>query len=401
MLIYVQFQHWIAAPPPREKYVSPHGHDKVMLEDESGRLRLIGIPLQTELLVTGCIIAVMGTENANGDFEVIDIKIPDLPQQPSRGTIGAKSKMQKTENSQNEVIEGAKVAIVSGLAITGDSGDTLALDLLMEYLLGESTSSDMQANAARISRLIIAGNSLAEASPLLARDENVSAIGSKKTAITKKYGYDSSAYNPAPTAHLDQFLSTLLPSLPVTLLAGATDPANVSLPQQPLHPALFPSSRAYATVPTTTISKTTTPQYDSHPLHLATNPAYFSLSGHLFLGTGGQTINDIARYVDPSDSLELMEHTLRWRLLAPTAPDTLWCYPYQNEEPFVLQDGWCPHLYFVGNQDKFATSIVEGPEGQRVRCVAVPKFAETHELVLVDLATLEVEIVKFEIFESS
>ena len=55
-----------------------------MLEDESGRLRLIGTPLGNEMLVTGCIVAVMGTENANGDFEVVDVKVPDLPPQPER-----------------------------------------------------------------------------------------------------------------------------------------------------------------------------------------------------------------------------------------------------------------------------------------------------------------------------
>ena len=40
-------------------------------------------PLASELLVTGCIIAVMGTEKPpNGDFEVVDIRVPDLPPQP-------------------------------------------------------------------------------------------------------------------------------------------------------------------------------------------------------------------------------------------------------------------------------------------------------------------------------
>lgn len=372
-----------------------------MLEDESGRLRLIGIPLQTELLVTGCIIAVMGTENSDGDFEVIDIKVPDLPLQPTRGTVSSKRTPKSNSPMHEEAKEGGKVAIISGLAITGESGDSLTIDMLMEYLLGELASPAAQANAARITRLIIAGNSLAEATPLPARDDNLPSAGGKKAVATKKYGYDSSAYNPAPTAQLDQFLSTVLPSLPITLLAGASDPANVSLPQQPLHPALFPRSRAYAAGPTSAApaGKKSAPQPDTHPLHPATNPAFFTIAGQLFLGSGGQTINDIAKYVDPADSLELMEHTLRWRLLAPTAPDTLWCYPYQSEEPFVLADGWCPHVYFVGNQGKFGTSVVEGPEGQRVRCVAVPKFAETGEVVLLDLETLDVEVVRFEVWE--
>ena len=54
----------------------------------------------------------------------------------------------------------------------------------------------------------------------------------------------------------------------------------------------------------------------------------------------------------------------------------------------------CPHLFFVGSQPKFVTAEIEGPEGQTVRLIAVPKFAETGELVLVDTETLETEVVR-------
>lgn len=42
--------------------------------------------------------------------------------------------------------------------------------------------------------------------------------------------------------------------------------------------------------------------------------------------------------------------------------------------------------------------MIEGPVGQTVRLIAVPKFKETGELVLLDMDTLDVEIVKFEVF---
>lgn len=375
-----------------------------MLEDESGRLRLKGIALESELLVTGCIIAVMGTEDANGDFEVIDIKIPDLPGQPTAADLEPKAAApdahEDTKMKGQDTGKG-KVAIISGLSITGDIGDSLALDLLMEFLLGESTSPTMQAKAAQITRLIIAGNSIGEPTPV---SEHIPAASSKKgNATTKKYGYDAASYNPAPTHHLDLLLSTLLPSLPITLLPGASDPANISIPQQPLHPALFPQSRAFA-APPPALTQEQAPMRkprrvpNTHPLHPTTNPTFFTLGGKLFLGTSGQNIDDIAKYVpSPSSdspsatiqqSVDLLEQTLRWRIIAPTAPDTLWCYPYQSSEPFVLDDGWCPHVYFVGNQEGFGTRIVEGPEGQRVRLVAVPKFGGENgrgEVVLVDL----------------
>jgi len=58
----------------------------------------------------------------------------------------------------------------------------------------------------------------------------------------------------------------------------------------------------------------------------------------------------------------------------------------------------CPHVYFVGNQPKFETTVIEGPSGQMVRLIAVPKFKETGEIVVLDAETLEAEVVKFEIF---
>ncbi len=48
----------------------------------------------------------------------------------------------------------------------------------------------------------------------------------------------------------------------------------------------------------------------------------------------------------------------------------------------------------MGSQPKFDTAVIEGPEGQTVRLIAVPKFAETGELVLVDSETLETSVVK-------
>jgi DNA polymerase delta subunit 2 len=54
----------------------------------------------------------------------------------------------------------------------------------------------------------------------------------------------------------------------------------------------------------------------------------------------------------------------------------------------------CPHLFFVGSQPKFDTAVIEGEDGQTVRLIAVPKFSETGELVLVDTETLETSLVR-------
>jgi DNA polymerase delta subunit 2 len=58
----------------------------------------------------------------------------------------------------------------------------------------------------------------------------------------------------------------------------------------------------------------------------------------------------------------------------------------------------CPHVYIVGNQPQFGTTVIHGPDGQTVRLIAVPSFADTGTLVLLDTETLETECVNFEIF---
>ena len=50
--------------------------------------------------------------------------------------------------------------------------------------------------------------------------------------------------------------------------------------------------------------------------------------------------------------MDALESTLRWSHLAPTCPDTLGCFPYRNEDPFVVEER-TPHVAFAANQDSF------------------------------------------------
>jgi DNA polymerase delta subunit 2 len=323
-----------------------------MLEDESGRLRLIGSPLSGEMLVTGCIVAVMGTENVDGDFEVVDIKVPDLPPQSDRWhtsdaltTDGAKSKKAKIEKEDEDMDKpitgsGKKIAIVSGLGFSGTYADnSLEIDLLVEYLLGEALDPVSQESVCQISRLIIAGNSIALDEEAISHDN----IGNTRKAH-KKYGYDSSAYNPAPITLLDNFLANLLPSMPVTLIPGYSDPANVSLPQQPIHSAMFPQARAYGSIPPTDGEERQPGWFDA-----VTNPWDGEIEGWKVLGTGGQNVDDVFKYVEGDDRLGMMEAMCRWRCCAPTAPDTLCKFaparPFYNS--FVFCCFFCCEVYFL------------------------------------------------------
>jgi DNA polymerase delta subunit 2 len=58
------------APPSRPKFNSPQ--DTVLLEDESGRIKLVGEPLMRLRLVTGVIMAALGVETSAGEFQVVD-----------------------------------------------------------------------------------------------------------------------------------------------------------------------------------------------------------------------------------------------------------------------------------------------------------------------------------------
>ncbi|KAB8203218.1 DNA polymerase alpha/epsilon subunit B-domain-containing protein [Aspergillus parasiticus] len=411
-------ENFTLAPSPRPTYLDPAHPEltQIMLEDESGRLRLTGNMLRSTQLATGAIVAVLGTENSNGDFEVIDVKVPDLPRQPRRWERDEKQSSQKGTGK-------SKIAFVSGLGITGTSGDTLSLELLTDYLLGytgsQSPANDESAppDASAITRLVIAGNSLGAS---MTTDPNENAAASKKKSGPKKYGYDASAYNASPITQFDNFLAEILPSIPVTLMAGASDPANFSLPQQGIHRAMFPRSRAYCSGPPSAGETPEPGWFDS-----VTNPWEGDIEGWRLWGSSGQNVDDVLRYLDFASSsgtvgadgdaearVKIMEAMLRWRCGVPTAPDTIWSYPFQTHDPFVMEA--CPHIFFAGNQPQFKTAVIEGDaplklngtdtemtgtddniSGPRVRLLSIPTFKETGELVLVDAETLEVEVVKF------
>lgn len=327
------FENFAAAPPPRLTYLDPSNPDtvEIMLEDESGRLRLTGSLLRATHLVTGVIIAALGTENANGDFDIIDIKVPDFPVQSQRWERAPSDKtdekLKRTENTSKS----SKIAFVSGLGMNGSSGDTLPLELLTEYLLGYTgEDGEEDVSPARISRLVIAGNSLGDVetvSTAVSADED----GTKKKNAPRKYGYDASTYNASPIIQLDNFLSEILPTIPVTLMPGETDPANFSLPQQSIHRAMLPTSRTYCS--------------DGQPGDKGVEPGWFDnvtnpwegyVDGWRLWGCSGQNVDDVLRYLDFADEdgnvtagndgetrVRIMEAMLRWRCAVPTAPDTI------------------------------------------------------------------------------
>lgn len=67
-----------ALPPPQSREKIYSDQDSITLEDESGRIKLVGQKLASTYLVTGVIIAALGMETPGGEFEVIDTCFADL-----------------------------------------------------------------------------------------------------------------------------------------------------------------------------------------------------------------------------------------------------------------------------------------------------------------------------------
>jgi DNA polymerase II small subunit/DNA polymerase delta subunit B len=102
--------------------------------------------------------------------------------------------------------------------------------------------------------------------------------------------------------------------------------------------------------------------------------------------TGGAAAAEaaVAASLNP---LHVLTNTLFWRHIAPTAPDTLPCFPFSGGDPFVIEA--LPHLYFAGGAGGFGSAWLAAPGGGGggTRVVAVPSFAKTGAGVLVDLTS--------------
>lgn len=139
---------------------------------------------------------------------------------------------------------------------------------------------------------------------------------------------------------LDCFLLQLSQVIDVDVMPGKNDPANHILPQHPMHHCLFPKAIEYKS------------------LHNVPNPYECLMDGVRILGTSGQPVTDIMAFSEIDEPVDALECCLKWGHMAPTAPDTLGCYPYYESDPFILE--CCPHVMFAGNQEKFQTKLAYG-----------------------------------------
>lgn len=344
-------EHNLLPQPAPAKYISET--DELILEDELQRIKLEG-KIDKDKCVTGSVIAIYGAERNIGKFTVEDFCTADLPLQTNRPALGSDR----------------FVLLASGLGLGSSHADSmLGLQLLVDMVTGQLGDLGEQCGAATISRVLLAGNLLSPST----QDKDAS---SKAKYLTKK----TQAGSVDAIRMLDELLLQLAASVPVDVMPGQYDPSNFTLPQQPLHRCMFPLSSVYPT------------------LQLSSNPYQADIDGVRFLGTSGQNVSDIQKYSSLDSHLDILEDTLRLRHLAPTAPDTLGCYPFYLKDPFILEE--CPHVYFSGNAPSFQSKLIKGTDGQEVLLVTVPEFSSTQTACLVNLRTLECKPVGFSAFSA-
>lgn len=174
----------------------------------------------------------------------------------------------------------------------------------------------------------------------------------------------------------DEYLSDLCRVVDVDVMPGENDPSNHILPQKQMHPCMFPHAIREKT------------------LNLVSNPYYSSIDGLRVFGSSGQPVTDIMRYSEVETALDALESCLKWNHWAPTAPDTLGCFPFYEQDPFIPDE--CPHVVFAGNQKEFSTRIVQGNEGQSVLLISLPAFSSSFQAVLLDLKSLECNTTTFQ-----
>jgi len=341
-------EHHLVTVPADGRYTDDE--DRLILEDELQRITLKG-SFDIHKLATGAIVAIRGMEHDDdrGKFNVKEFCFLGLSEQQPRP----------------ELDSDCYVALVSGLELGSGHEDSLAHQLMIDLLAGHLGDEGQQEELSKCVRVIVAGNSLSKST----QDKD---ICNKAKYLTK----NSTACSVDAIRSLDNILIQLAACMDVDIMPGEFDPANFTFPQQPLHRCMFPKATRFPT------------------LQCVTNPYDCTIEGVRIMGTSGQPAQDIWKFSRFDEHLDILEKTLEWRHLAPTAPDTLGCYPYTQNDPFILSE--CPHLYFSGNHPKFSTKLYEGKDGQKVRLVTVPRFSDTKTIVLVNLRTMECRPVSFD-----
>ena len=384
--------------------------DQLFLEDESGRVALRFVDdvdandngkykrsstTFAYQFCTGVVVGVHGSVDAKGVMHARRIVTPALaPPIAAPNAAGA-------DDDDCESTLAPHLLLISSLLCGDPEVSSLPREMLVSYLQGH-----FHDGASKVARVIVAG----------------SGPGAKDPAMGLRE-FDLWGLEVTRTA-----------GIPLDILPSATDPTTRNWPQRPLHSSLLPHTLRAAAGNTTGSDKNSTPMARMTP-----NPYEASIGNQLVLGTDGLNVRDLQKYIlkppasglsekdgadsnnDSSDGtkalspqplteLDALEQTLQWAHICPTGPNSPDIGLVPSGDPMVMASR-ASNVYFCGNcKEGFATKLLahnDGDDGDtamggtaggaapKTRLICVPKFSETGEAVLVNLKTLDVEILRF------
>jgi DNA polymerase delta subunit 2 len=357
------------ADPKEKPFLESHDcrpSDQLYLEDESGRVVLSFEKDQDSSEIyqfcTGVVVGMEGTVDDKGILYVHRIVSPAPMPPPTSSNNNHNLAASPSEPAGHD----PHVLLVSSLECGDPQVSSLPREMLVGYLQGQFTSA-----AAKVARIVVAGSGPS------AND----ALGGLK--------------------EFDMFVGLQLAGsnslrIPVDIVPSAKDPTTANWPQRPMHSSLLPLSTR-----------------DKKMVMTTPNPYEAVYGEKVVLGTDGLNVRDLQQAIlkkpneedateetsspQPLTELEALEQTLRWAHLCPTGPDRLGMVP--TEDPMVM-DKTTPHLYFCGNcEEGFATKLINnGDDTEKMtRLVCIPKFSQTGEAVLVNLVSLDVELLRFKV----
>ncbi|KPA79612.1 putative DNA polymerase delta subunit 2 [Leptomonas pyrrhocoris] len=420
-----------------EQYSVCNSADELMLEDSSGRVLLQG--LNPERFCTGVVLGIYGNLLANGSIAVIRYAFA--------GDLRSSYVPRSLAHITDSAIEPCYIAFVSGLSINlprdGSREEHAAvakarasLELLVDFLCGGTSNAALRTKAKHVTRLVIGGDSIAPTDELKLK-KKVKLDPSDHVRMNDDKAQAGIVTSAALMRELDVVLERVVSSVEVEMMPGDNDMSDAFQPQQPLHPVLLPKAARHSTL-----------RLVSNPFcFTALPPACAWKSGaeegsdkkkhrsevsdgvNVFV-TSGQNINDVARESRFPTRLDTMSLVIESGCACPTAPNTLFSYPFCKRDPFLFER--TPHCMVACDQPRFETRFATlekmyaethhsyaGAEaakeagkqktesaneetetegaGAGVRLICVPSFARSGALVLMDVnsPTLETTAVNF------
>ncbi|PWV08124.1 putative DNA polymerase delta subunit 2 [Trypanosoma cruzi] len=399
----------------REQHVPLcHSADEVFMEDGSGRVLLKEVPV--DLLCTGLVMGVDGTLRDSGCLFVHSYALTDL-----REIYVPRLLPGKTRGLP------CYVGIVCGLGLGSPqmqeaevTRSRTMVELLVDYLSGHVGDDAMITQASRIAHLVIAGNSIAPTDELRLK-KKVKLDPSDHTRLSDEKQEGGAITSAMLMTEFDAVLTRITETIEVDVMPGDQDVTNAFQPQQPLHPLLLPEAARRSSL------KLVTNPYEFHafpgkkPTATATATAERTATttttttaegGTIFFISSGSNLNDVSRETRYRTRLDAMSMLLRCGCACPTAPNTLFSYPFKILDPFVFPSA--PHCFVCCDQPEMQTRWVplegfnpagddntneEAPveDSAGVRLICVPPFSQTGALVLVDVNSprLDTVVVNF------